>query len=96
MKQVVVKQPSPELISVENLVNPHLRAYVARTDKSLMLLIRDCDGYAFRYVDNLRLGHSGVWSTIQRTITEALELSGTEVFEFPNMLEAAKFIVTNA
>ena len=96
MKQVILKVPETlPVICVAQLVNPRAYVYIAVTGerKSLSILVQEDSKYIFRNTDNSRFGHSGAWPTIQRTIQEALSVNKTEIFEFDNFDEAAKFIV---
>jgi siroheme synthase len=93
MKQVVNKLPVANVVHFGDLVNPHLRAYVAvNPNRSVCLLMHEPQGYIFRDVTNHVYGHSGHHETISKTISKALRVGETQVFEFPNLLDAAAYI----
>jgi hypothetical protein len=93
MKQVVNKIIDPNIIGVSELINPHTRTYIAvNPGNSVCMLMHEPQGYIFRNVTNHTYGHSGHHETIFKTISRALDLRETKVFEFPSLAEAAAYI----
>lgn len=104
MKQVILKKQESDLITINETSTD--KVYVARgmrdgdsrywlltlkTETSVLM----SNGYMFQDVNSSRLGHSGRSDTVQEAIKKVLDgcYAGhmTDVYEFDNMYDAAKF-----